>query len=501
MPYERIRPLPEGFRDTEANSVESLRDAWVEQRSGLAESGALATFNEQLVRRWSIETGIVERLYSLDRGTTELLITKGLDAAWIEHGASDLPAGELVAILNDHRDAAGYVMDHVAQRRGVTAHFLRSIHSLLTRHQDVVEAEDQFGNLIRVELRRGDWKTIPNNPRRPDGVMHEYCPPTLVSEEIETLISLYAAMTRDKVAAVVRAAWLHHRFTQIHPFQDGNGRVARALTALVFVSDDCFPIVVDRDIRSQYIETLEQADASDLRPLARLFAMLEKKELEHALSISEDVMTRASASSDASLRASLLAALRDRARSKRQSITERRKDVIVKGSRVFRDVVVRLVHHLAGELQAILSSELPGSSVRVELSDENKRHFFKTQIVKIAQREGYFGDFETAHEWVRLSLRRPGEAGNEADMKVSEIVISMHSLGQVFAGVLVISAYFATRFREEGTDRSVALEPHRLAERSLTFSHFEDEANIAERVKDWTESALNLGLAQLQGSL
>ena len=35
----------------------------------------------------------------------------------------------------------------------------------------------------------------------------------------------------------VEAAWLHHRFTQIHPFEDGNGRVARALASLVFIPD------------------------------------------------------------------------------------------------------------------------------------------------------------------------------------------------------------------------------------------------------------------------
>jgi len=40
----------------------------------------------------------------------------------------------------------------------------------------------------------------------------------------------------NRLSVEVRAAWLqHHRFTWIHPFQDGNGRVARALASLVFL--------------------------------------------------------------------------------------------------------------------------------------------------------------------------------------------------------------------------------------------------------------------------
>ena len=42
----------------------------------------------------------------------------------------------------------------------------------------------------------------------------------------------------------MEAAWLHHRFVQIHPFQDGNGRIARALSTLIFVKAGWFPLVV-----------------------------------------------------------------------------------------------------------------------------------------------------------------------------------------------------------------------------------------------------------------
>ena len=496
MAYERIKPLPGDFSDAEASSVDALTEAWDEQREGLAEGGALTTFNDRLVRRWAIETGIIEKLYTLDRGTTELLVAHGLDSALIEHGTTNLPPEELVTILKDHRDAAGFVMDYVAQGHGLTAHFIKSVHALLCRNQEYTEGEDQFGNTIRVRLSKGDWKTISNNPRRPNGEIYEYCPPVLVNEEMETLLNCYSEMTTARVPAVIRAAWLHHRFTQIHPFQDGNGRVARALTAMVFVAAKCFPIVVDREIRDEYINSLEKADAGDLKPLVRLLARLEKTEIEQALSLSQDVLA-ARPEEAGTLRAKLLAALREKARDKRQAITEKRKEVLNKGKAVFDNVIVPQVNELAEELDSILSEELPGSAATVERSDSNKRHFFKSQIVSIAQREGYFGDFETAHEWVRLRLQRPGETD---DQNVQEIVISMHSLGRQFTGVLVISAYFATRFLDED-NRSVALHPHRLADRSLTFSYHEAEENISDRVKEWTGSVLDMGLAQLQATM
>ena len=51
----------------------------------------------------------------------------------------------------------------------------------------------------------------------------------------------------------IQAAWLHHRFTQIHPFQDGNGRVARTLASLIFIRQGLFPVVITQNDRQEYI--------------------------------------------------------------------------------------------------------------------------------------------------------------------------------------------------------------------------------------------------------
>ena len=85
-------------------------------------------------------------------------------------------------------------------------------------------------------VRKGIWKIAPNNPRRGDGVVHQYCPPEHVEAEMDRFFAIY----NDDVAprrypVEVEAAWLHHRFVRTHPFQDGNGRVSRLLMAYAYV--------------------------------------------------------------------------------------------------------------------------------------------------------------------------------------------------------------------------------------------------------------------------
>ncbi len=69
----------------------------------------------------------------------------------------------------------------------------------------------------------------------------------------------------------------HHRFTQSHPFQDGNGRVARALASLVGIGGNAFPLVVMRQQQASYFRALGQADDGDL---ASLIMMTERQQRE-----------------------------------------------------------------------------------------------------------------------------------------------------------------------------------------------------------------------------
>ena len=74
----------------------------------------------------------------------------------------------------------------------------------------------------------------------------------------------------DSLDVLVRAAVVHHKFTAIHPFVDGNGRVARLLMNLVLLRGG-YPIVnVRREERPRYYEALSYADLGLYSPLITL---------------------------------------------------------------------------------------------------------------------------------------------------------------------------------------------------------------------------------------
>jgi hypothetical protein len=101
---------------------------------------------------------------------------------------------------------------------------------------------------------------------------------------------MYSENQTREIPPEVEAAWLHHRFTQIHPFADGNGRVARALASLVFIKRGWFPLIIKRDDpQRRYIEALEKADTGDLRPLIAILVEAQRAALIDASEIAWDV--------------------------------------------------------------------------------------------------------------------------------------------------------------------------------------------------------------------
>lgn len=256
---------------------------WHEQQNQIRSKADFAQFEIELKREWAIETGLIERLYTFNDEVTQFLIRNGIIAKYIPNSEQqDSKFVEL--IIKDQESALNDLFELVARERELSTSYIKELHSLITRHQETCEALDQFGRPVEVRLLRGEYKSLPNNPTLPNGVVYQYCPPEHVASEMDRMCALHRRHIEAEVAPEVEAAWLHHRFSSIHPFQDGNGRVARAIASLVFIQQDWFPLVVRNKDRTRYIKALENADSGQLKPLVVFFSELQIENFRNAIS-------------------------------------------------------------------------------------------------------------------------------------------------------------------------------------------------------------------------
>lgn len=452
--------------------LRALAQVWREQRQQLAEGEAFRQFSERLKREWAIETGLIERLYTLDRGITQMLIEHGIKAALISHGSTPNP-DTAASMIEDHQQAVEGVFDFVKGNRTLSTGYVKELHALMTRHQETVEGVDAFGRETRVPLRRGDYKLRPNNPMRPDGTLHQYCPPEHVASEMDRLIAMHLGHQNQGVAPEVEAAWLHHRFTQIHPFQDGNGRIARALATLVFVREGWFPLVVrDRD-RARYIDALEAADAGNLADLAEYFAGLQKDAFVSALSISEDVIESRRVDDAIESIGRRLARRRDSLVVEQESA----KSVANHLCRLSRQRLDEVAEKLRETTQDVLEhAEFFADSA----VDDGREHYYLHQVVETAKILDYFANTQTYRSWSRMVMRNANR---------TELLIAFHGVGHEFRGVLACSATWFQRVETEDGRR----EPGpvtRVTDDVFQINYKESQEEAGERFLPWLENAI-----------
>jgi fido (protein-threonine AMPylation protein) len=288
LTWAPITDLPPDWQTLSDGELAPLHQFWNDQRTELEMSGALSNFSQRLAREWSIETGQIEGVYDIDRGITQTLIERGIRSDLIPAEPNQKPPELIAAIIQDHYQVLEGLFQFVRGDRDLTKGYIHELHAALLHHQDTTVVMDQFGKLFEARLLKGRYKERPNNPKRSDGSIHQYCPPEQVDPEMERLLNLHVTHGNLGVPVEVEAAWVHHRFTQIHPYQDGNGRVARALASLIFIKGSWFPVVVTRDDRARYIDALEVADECDLRSLISFFADVQKRALFQATQAAAD---------------------------------------------------------------------------------------------------------------------------------------------------------------------------------------------------------------------
>ncbi len=408
--WQPIQNLPDNWADLCRPDLHAVHRQWIADRKLIKDEAKLNKFQEELELLWAIETGVIERLYTVDRGATLQILEAGMEALGQFHEDSPIST-DAESLIRDQRAALDMVMDLVGQQREMTPFYVKDLHQRLTVSQATRDVLDQNGTVKEIEWRpseKGVWKKWPNNPLQPDGSIHEYCPPEQVDSEIDQLLSWSKQHEVLDVCAEVEAAWLHHRFAQIHPFIDGNGRVARALTGAVFLKADYLVLVVrDEEHRAPYLDALRAADRGDLKPLVDLFADIQRADLQDALKIIRALRGEETVQS--------IEAAAEAARHTQDATIERVAGIL---DELMRVAVVRF-EEIAVETQHAFESQ--GVVVSTLVSDDDANDLLWTRhILAAVSDQGYRMDVE--RPWRCGSLRLGLPARPEADVRLGVVL-------------------------------------------------------------------------------
>lgn len=262
------------------NAMQAARDQY--GQAALDKAVGVAT------RSAAVETGAIEGLYETTRGFTLSIaeMASGWDKKLHRRGA------EVERHVHDALAGYEFILDAVTGQRPISPHWFRLLHETLCRSQDnyevLTETPTGFATKRRT-LPKGEYKKYSNNPTRLDDQVFHYCPPEMVASEMDRLADELNDQQFFGAPSVVQAAFAHYAFILIHPFADGNGRVARALASVYLYRSPGVPLVIFSDQRDSYLDALEQADAGDAGALVRF---LDTRTIEAVQLVQASVRTK-----------------------------------------------------------------------------------------------------------------------------------------------------------------------------------------------------------------
>ena len=143
----------------------------------------------------------------------------------------------------------------------LTETFIRQLHKTLLREDYEVRHELSDGVFTTFTIHAGRYKTRPNSVHTRYGDIFTYASPEETPALMADLVNWYNdEERRGEMHPVDLAVLFHYRYIRIHPFEDGNGRIARLLVNYILARHGYPMVVVRSRKKKEYLDALHQAD-------------------------------------------------------------------------------------------------------------------------------------------------------------------------------------------------------------------------------------------------
>jgi len=196
---------------------------------------------------------------TLTYGQTQLLL-------FFDRSSGDVPVSDIEE-MKAHDVALSQIKEMAIEKeRPLTENFIKELNKTILVKPFWKDAITPNGIETRKRIEIGQYKTSPNSVQLKNGEIHEYASPEETPALMGDLLNWYNS-SKDRLHPVQLAAEFHYRFVCIHPFDDGNGRVARLIMNYILLKNNFPPVIIKSEDKESYLTALQKADTGDIESL------------------------------------------------------------------------------------------------------------------------------------------------------------------------------------------------------------------------------------------
>ena len=233
----------------------------------------LSRLNQKLKLDWNYHSNSIEG-NTLSLSETKSFILWGITA-------KGKPFRDYLE-MKGHNDALNQLYKIVNKDLRITEKLIQDFHRLIL-------VKPYADNI--AEINPGEWKENPNYLYSSTGERIDFAPPEDVPKLMNALINwlnnhLDIPKRKKKkydLHPLLIAAGFHTQFIKIHPFGDGNGRMARIMTNLVLMLCGYVPAIIKLDNRTDYYTAINNSSLDKPENLAKVLGLATIESLEIAI--------------------------------------------------------------------------------------------------------------------------------------------------------------------------------------------------------------------------
>lgn len=233
------------------NTIDDLYKEW--QSLQPLKKGDQERLNQKFMLEFNYNSNHIEG-NTLTYGQTELLLLFGRVSGDAKMKDLEEMKAHNVALKMMETEA-------MIKEKPLTETFIRQMHRTMLREDYTVWRKLPGGEQASYVVHAGQYKTRPNSVITATGERFEYASPEETPALMADLVQWYNTEEQQgKMTPIELAAVFHYRYIRIHPFEDGNGRIARLLVNYILIRHNYPMIVIQSKKKSAYLQALSMAD-------------------------------------------------------------------------------------------------------------------------------------------------------------------------------------------------------------------------------------------------